>query len=113
MRKSLTAVVAALSLLVLAALPAAAQHATGTVTVIHGVPGLTVDVWVNGQATLEGFESGTITDPLELPAGDYEIEIYPAGTDPAGADPAISGSTSLPQGANATITAHLTEAGQP
>ena len=105
--------VLAFLLALVAALPAAAQDDEGTVTVVHGVPDLTVDVWVNGDATLPGFEPGTITDPLTLPAGDYDIEIYPAGTDPEDADPAIAGSATLPAGANASIVAHLTETGEP
>jgi hypothetical protein len=113
MRKVFTTSLAALLLLAVAALPAAAQAQEGTVTVIHGVPDLTVDVYVNGDATLEGFEPATITDPLTLPAGDYDIEIYPAGADAETEEPAISGSTTLPAGANATIVAHLTEGGDP
>ncbi len=92
---------------------AAIAQDEGTVTVVHGVPDLEVDVWVNGEATLEGFTFGTVTDPLTLPAGDYEIEIYPAGTDPEGNDPALAGSASVTAGLNATIVAHLTEAGDP
>jgi hypothetical protein len=86
---------------------------TGTVTVIHGVPGLTVDVYVNGELTLEDFAPETVTDPLELPAGDYDIEIYAAGADPTADDPAITGSAALPAGANASIVAHLTADGAP
>lgn len=95
------------------AAPAVAQESGGTVTVFHGVPGLTVDVYVNGDLTLEGFEPGTITDPLSLPAGDYEIEIYPAGADPEAEDPAISGSASVTDGLNATVTANLDAEGTP
>jgi hypothetical protein len=90
---------------------ALANDATGTVTVIHGVPGLTVDVYVNGQLTLPGFEPGTVTDPLQLPVGDYEIIIVPAGGDPS--NPAISGSATVTAGLNASVVAHLTEAGAP
>jgi hypothetical protein len=91
---------------------ASAQNGNGTVTVVHGVPGLTVDVYVNGDVTLQNFEPGTITDPLELPAGDYEIEIRPAGEAPD-SDPAISGSASLEGGQNASIVAHLDGDGNP
>ena len=45
----------------------------GTVYVVHGVPGLTVDVYVNGDLTLPGFEPETIAGPLSLPEGDYNI----------------------------------------
>lgn len=90
-----------------------AQTGTGTVTVIHGVPGLTVDVYVNGDLTLEDFEPNTVTDPLVLPEGTYEIEIFAADADPAADAPAITGSATLPAGANASIIAHLTEDGTP
>jgi hypothetical protein len=90
-----------------------AQTGTGTVTVIHGVPGLTVDVYVNGDLTLEDFAPETITDPLELPAGDYDIEIYAADADPETDQAAITGSTTLPADANASIIAHLSEDGTP
>jgi Domain of unknown function (DUF4397) len=92
--------------------PAAAQASTGTVTVIHGVPGVTVDVYVNGTLTLEDFAPGTVTAPLALPAGDYAVAIRPAGADPSAA-PIISGSTTLPAGANATLIAHLAANGTP
>ncbi len=85
----------------------------GIVTVVHGVPDLEVDVWVNGDATLPGFTFGTVSDALTLPAGDYEIEIYPAGTDPDGADPALADTVTLPAGANASIVAHLDAGGAP
>jgi hypothetical protein len=91
---------------------ASAQAADGTVTVVHGVPGLTVDVYVNGEPTLTGFEPLTVTDPLELPAGDYAIDIRAAG-EPADSAPALSGSATLPAGANASIVAHLDAAGAP
>ena len=84
---------------------------TGTVTVIHGVPGLTVDVYVNGSKTLAAFEPWTVTDPLQLPEGNYNIVIVPEGGNPA--NPAISGSAFLPAGANVSIIAHLTATGAP
>jgi Domain of unknown function (DUF4397) len=90
-----------------------AQDGTGTVTVVHGVPGLTVDVYVNDELTLEGFAPDTVTDPLELPAGDYNIKIFAAGADPMTESPAIEDDTSLPAGANASIIAHLAEDGTP
>ena len=91
----------------------AGAQSTGTVTVVHGVPGLTVDVYVNGNLTLEDFAPKTVTDPLTLPAGDYEIKIFAANADPATDDPAITGSAALSAGANASIVAHLTAAGAP
>lgn len=91
---------------------AGAQAETGTVTVIHGVPGVDVDVYVNDELTLEDFKPETVTDPLQLPAGDYTIDIRAAGADPS-ADPIITGDATLPAGANATLIAHLTADGTP
>lgn len=108
--KKLTLLLAA----ALLAIPAAAmaQTADGTVTVVHGVPGLVVDVYVNDALTLEDFAFGTVTDPLTLPAADYDIDIRAAGADPA-SDPVLSQTVTLPAGANATIQANLDGAGNP
>ncbi len=84
----------------------------GTVTVIHGIPGVTVDVYVNGTLTLEDFTPGTVTAPLTLPAGPYTIDIRPANA-PASDPPLITGSTTLPAGANASIIANLSATGTP
>ena len=66
-----------LTLLALPATPAVAQASTGTVTVVHGVPDLVVDVYVNGDLTLEDFAPNTVTDPLTLPAGNYDLAGLP------------------------------------
>ena len=59
-----TAAVAAL------ALPASASTTgNATVSVLHAVPGLTVDVYANGEELIPDFTPGTLTDPLQLPAG--------------------------------------------
>lgn len=116
MRSRSTRLFAGAAAAALLALPAAAASADGhegTVTVLHGVPGVTVDVYVNGDLTLEDFEPNTVTDPLTLPAGDYEIDIYAADADPEADDAVISGATTLPGGANASLVAHLTADGTP
>jgi len=83
----------------------------GKVTVVHGVPGLTVDVYVNGNLTLPGFAPGTVTRPISLPQGNYDIAIVAEGGDPS--NPAISGSVFLPAGANASVVAYLAADGTP
>lgn len=110
MRKHLAWIVA-VALLVPAAV-AGAQEGNANVSVVHGVPGLTVDVYVNDDLTLEGFEPGTITDPLSLPAGDYTIDVREAGADPS-SDPAITADATLEGGTNVSIAAHLDANGDP
>lgn len=104
---------AAMLLALVPATAASAQSSEGQVVVVHGVPDLTVDVYVNGDLTLEDFEYGTVAGPLSLPAGTYDLEVYPADADPSSSDPALSGSTDLPGGAFATIAAYLEEGGSP
>ncbi|WP_132059931.1 DUF4397 domain-containing protein [Halorussus amylolyticus] len=50
------------------------------VRVAHASPDApAVDVFVNGNAVLEGVEFGTISDYLELDPGEYTFEVAPAG----------------------------------
>lgn len=95
-----------------AAGPAFASSADATVTVVHGVPGVPVDVYVNGKLTLPKFQPDTVTQPLELPAGTYDIAIRKAGA-PSTAGPIISGSATLVAGENASLVANLTTSGTP
>ncbi len=107
-----TACVAALALV--PAVPASAQAGEATVSVLHGVPGLTVDVYANGEELIPDFEPGTLTDPQSLPAGTYDLAVYADGDDPDNADPAIEANdVEVPAGANATVVAHLDEQGNP
>lgn len=99
--------------LVVTAVPAMAQD-NSDVSVLHAVPGLTVDVYVNGEETIPDFEPGTLTDPLDLPAGSYDIDVYADGDTPDSADPAISAEgIEVPGGANLTLAAHLDADGNP
>lgn len=110
MRKLMT--VLATLVAALAVTGVAGAQDTADVTVVHGVPGLTVDVYVNGDLTLEGFEPGTVTDPIALPAGEYAIDIRAAG-EPADSDPALSGAASVEGGASYSLVAHLDADGSP
>ncbi len=98
---------------VVPALGAMAQSNEGEVIVVHGVPDLLVDVYVNGDLTLEDFAFGDVAGPLALPEGSYDLEIYAADADPETDDPALAGTADLPAGAVATIAAYLQEGGAP
>ncbi|WP_411075785.1 DUF4397 domain-containing protein [Streptomyces sp. cmx-4-7] len=108
-------VVAALS--VAAGAPAFAQpqaetDGQATVSVLHAVPGLTVDVFAGDRELLPDFKPGTLTDPLKLDAGSYDIKVFKDGEGPGGT-PAIEKTVEVPAGANATLVAHLTADGKP
>ncbi|AOT62181.1 MULTISPECIES: DUF4397 domain-containing protein [Streptomyces] len=96
-----------------AAVPAAESEDTAKVSVFHGVPGLTVDVYANGDELLSDFKPGTVTEPKSLAAGTYDIQIFAAGEGPGDGTAAISKKVEVPAGANATVAAHLSAEGKP
>jgi len=102
------------ALLVLGASPALADSHTATVSILHGVPDTPVDVYANGERLIDDFQPGTLTDPLQLPAGDYDVALLPADAPDGSAEPLLSADgVSVPAGADATVVAHLTAEGQP
>lgn len=105
----------ALSLLMTGLIAAPHAHAAdeSTVSVLHGVPDATVDVWANGQPLITNFAPGTLTDPQMLPAGSYDLKVVKAG-DPADAEAVIEANdVQVPAGANLTVVAHLDAEGTP
>jgi hypothetical protein len=93
--------------------PAQAAEGDAQLSVLHGVPGLTVDVWVNGDRTLDDFTPGSLAGPLALPAGAYELAI--TASDAADASAAVIGPVSVTLAANGNYTAvaNLDAAGNP
>lgn len=96
-----------------ALLPMAAQAKAGknaTLTVLHGLPNFTADVYVNGSLLLDGFQPESATDPMSLPPGTYDVAIRDTGA-AADAPPVLKASLKLEAGANYTAVAHLTADG--
>ena len=92
------------------AAPAAPASSGGAkVTVVHAVPGLKVDVYVNDSLFLEDFKPSTIVGPVGLAAGAYDIEITPANSSAV----ALSSTANLTHGDDLSLVAHLDEAGTP
>jgi hypothetical protein len=97
------------------AFTAAPAHAAddAKLSVLHAVPGLTVDVYVDGKRTLDNFKPGMMAGPLELAAGTYEVAIT-ASDAKDDSDPAIGPvDLKLSAGGNYTAVAHLEEGGDP
>lgn len=106
------ATAAAAAGLLLVPTAASADNHTGTVTVVHGIPDTPVDVYVNDELTLDDFAPGTVTDPLDLPAGDYTFDLTaPDASD--NSEPILSADATLEAGANVSAVAHLSEGGDP
>jgi hypothetical protein len=97
------------------ALAAAPAHAAddAKLSVLHAVPGLTVDVYVDGKRTLDNFKPGMMAGPLELAAGTYTVAITKSDAKDD-SDPAIGPvDLKLAAGGNYTAVAHLEEGGDP
>jgi hypothetical protein len=99
------------------------ENGDATVYVIHGIPGddlgldpaLPVDVLVDDTlCLLEGFEFGDIAGPVPLAPATYNIKIMLADADnPCTGSVAIEADVPFDPDENATVIAHLTEAGAP
>ena len=83
------------------------------VSVLHAVPGATVDVYANGKALLTNFKPGTLTDPVSLPQGSYDLKVTAAGAGANGAAVIQANDVNVPGGANITVVAHLGADGKP
>ena len=115
MRKSVIAGLATGVMLVgIAGAPAlAAEPGQAELSVLHGVPATTVDVYVNGALTLDDFAPGTLTDPIALPPGDYTVALTApdAADDSAPIIPAVT--VTLAADMSYTAVAHLDAGGAP
>lgn len=111
--RTLAAVTVGAAAFTLAGLEPAAAAETSDVSILHAVPGLNVDVYANGDKILSNFKPGTLTDPLTLPVGSYDLAVFKTG-DPASGTPAIKADdVEVPGGANLTVVAHLDAGGTP
>lgn len=112
-RTTLTLGLSAAVLAVGAAPALAAPEDAAELSVLHGVPDLVVDVWVDDELTLDDFEPGTLAGPLELPAGTYSVAI--TASDAADASDLVLGpiDLELENGMSYTAVAHLDADGAP
>ncbi|PMB05449.1 peptidase [Fischerella thermalis CCMEE 5273] len=99
MKKWLTVTLAMVLGIGLALAPAqASANDEGWVRVIHASPDApAVDVYVNGDEAVSGAEFKNATDYLALPAGEHEIEVFPADADGEG-DPVIAETVTIEAG---------------
>jgi len=104
----LSALVAAL-MLVPAQAAFADNHNNAQIVVVHGVPGLDVDVLVNGSAAITNFSFADDPVVTSLPAGDYTLAVAATGT----TDPVLTLDATLVAGTSVTVAAYLDANGNP
>jgi hypothetical protein len=109
MKKRLTAMfvagAAALSMLITAGQAGAATGAT--VWVAHGIPGVKVDVCVNGGEVKSNFKYGKSFVLEGVPAGRYNVKVYVADERECRGTVAIKQRINLTDGLNATAVARV------
>jgi hypothetical protein len=107
------AAIAALAVAVSAtsASSASAQTPSARIHLIHGVPGVAVDVIAGGETVISNFEFGGTQDLSSLAGQTLAgVEVRVAGTDDVAID---AGDVDLPASGNYTVIAHLRADGQP
>jgi hypothetical protein len=106
-----------------AALSAAAvggAAAASRIFIVHGVPGVPVDVYASvagapipPTATVAGFQPKQVV-AVAAPAGQFDIRIYPAGANPLASSPVIQAlGAVIPDNVDLSIVAHLDGQGMP
>jgi len=112
-RPALFAGVLAASLLSVSAIGATAQSPgaepmadTAKVRVLHASPDApAVDIYANGAEILSDVPFGAISDYLEVPAGDYQIQVFVASPDPATEGAVIDAVLTFAAGTMTTVAA--------
>jgi hypothetical protein len=84
-----------------AAGPAAAAGGTGTVYVIHGIPGQVLDIYVDTDLVLAAADPKTIVGPLDLPAGSHRVLLR------KGSIPVAEGRFTIGSRQSVDVVAHL------
>ncbi|MGK5682299.1 DUF4397 domain-containing protein [Actinoplanes sp. URMC 104] len=90
----------------------ASARANSQVYVVHGIPGQPVDVYVNGERSIPGFQPGKVAGPLSLPTGQYDIALTKPG-DAIGNALLTVDDAEIPSDASISLVAHLNEGGDP
>ena len=83
-----------------------------SISLMHGIPGATVDVVVDGEVVVPGFEPGTMQD-ISAFAGQTltNVEVRAAGTEDVVIGPIAE--LAVPASGNFTVIAHLDADGAP
>lgn len=108
MKRIITVALAAVALAIVPLASASADNHDTEVVIVHGVPELEVDVWVDDERAIEGFNFGDVT-VTSLPEGDYTLAVSEAGGD----EPILTLDASLQAGTSVTVAAYLDADGNP
>lgn len=92
---------------------AASASAKATLNVVHGIPGVDVNVCVNGADAIPDFNPGDVVTGVKLPAGSYDLKIVAKADPCSGAAILQANGVVLKGGKNYTAVASLNASGTP
>ncbi len=105
-------VAAAAAALVIATGSVASAQSGDSITILHGIPGVTVDLVVDGELVIAGFDAGDTQDLTPLAGTTLKnIEAREAGGTAVVIGPIDS--YDVPKDGNASVVVHLDEGGEP
>ncbi|MFN8623251.1 MAG: DUF4397 domain-containing protein [Chloroflexota bacterium] len=112
-RPTFLAGIAAVSLLALSAIGVGAQSPSAApagdsawVRVLHGSPDApAVDIYADGAEVLSDVPFGVISDYLQVPAGEHQIQVFAAGADPMKDKAVIDAALTFEAGTKTTVAA--------
>lgn len=84
-----------------------------TLNVVHGIPGVVVDVCVSGAKAITDFEPGEVVSGVKLAEGTYKLEVTPAGEPCSAAILEVTAELEGGRFRNYTVVANLDDAGTP
>ena len=114
MKRAMCAVLALLAatLLAMSSVGSARAADPATVSLMHGIPGATVDVVVDGAVVIPNFQPGTMQDISSFAGQTLKnVEVRAAGTATVVIGPIAS--LPVPDAGNWTVVAHLDASGKP
>ncbi|HUF52884.1 MAG TPA: DUF4397 domain-containing protein [Dehalococcoidia bacterium] len=98
-------IVSALAVLALSAGDASAQSSEARIRVLHASPDApAVDIYLDGAEAISDLDFDDITDYVAVPAGDHNVQIFPASADGSG-EPVIQADVTLTASTDYTIAA--------
>lgn len=109
MRSRFRALLALAAVLLLPSAAFAANHDTAEIVVVHGVPGLEVDILIDGETSALTEVNYGDTAVISVPAGSYVLGVAPTGT----TDAVLTANASVDAGGSYSVVAHLDTNGDP
>ena len=110
--KKLLAGAAALAAVLITAPSGTNAQSDAEIMLLHGIPGVTVDVAVDGEIVIPGFEPGTMQDLSAFAGQTLEnLEVRLAGTEDIAIGPVAE--FPVPASGSYTVVAHLDAEGTP